>query len=136
MAHVCPECGGAHEEPMPTIEEIAHEESRAVVKATEAEGQAAVEVARIEGATAVQLEREHRKTISAESAAELAALMARVDVLEQSRIQPEPEPVPVVVDPPAPPPAPELSAPPPPETAGIPKAPRGKAKAGWWSNYS
>lgn len=121
--------GFEHEEPEPepvvleepSAEAIAEEESGAVVKVAEIEAARDVEVAKIAN-----------KAIDAEAAAEMAALRARVEILEAAAVPPEPEPVIMPVAEPAPEPDPEPT-PPPPETE--PKAEAGKESSGWWGSY-
>lgn len=124
------ELGFDHPEPEP---EIIVEEAPDVEPVAEA----SVEIARIEADRDVQTAKIYAKGEDADTAALIAALQARIEVLEQSNMPPEPEPIPVVVDPPAPAPQPEPEAPVatdmPPAEPKEPKAKKRTARDVFWS---
>jgi chemosensory pili system protein ChpA (sensor histidine kinase/response regulator) len=115
-----------------------HEE--AVVEAApepevpEAVTDAAVEIARIDADRDIQTAKIYAKGNDEDTAALLAAMAARIEILEAERTPPEPEPEPVVIvadPPPEPEPEPE------PGPAGdLPEAPKEEKRTGkkspWW----
>lgn len=131
MSHSCTECGLAHDAPLPPV---VVEDGSAQADAAESVAGAEVEVARIQAERDIAVEKIRLRGLDEETAALLAGMQARLDVLESARIQPEPEPLPEpVVIPAEPQPEPE-STPAPPETTA-PES-RGPKKAGWWDGYA
>ena len=103
-------------------------------EAAEAGAVADIEVARINAERDVEVAKINARQVNAEDAATMAALMARVEVLEASLIPPEPpaEPEPVVIAPPEPA-APAESGNAMPDVAQPPK--ESKKKSGWFADY-
>lgn len=127
-------CNLGHEHEDPGPEEVIVED-RGEVKAAEAAADSTVEVARIEADRDVQVAKIGARAQDEDQVAELAALRARVDVLQAAVMPPEPEPEPVPVTVPVPEPDPEPDGPPaPPEAEHA--APKGKSGGGWWAGYS
>jgi outer membrane biosynthesis protein TonB len=109
----------------------AEAEAGAVADAAESGAAADVEVARLQADRDVAVEKIRARGMDEETAATIAALQARVDVLE-SGLAPPPsaEPDPVVIAEPAPEPEPE-PAPAPPDTEPAPEPER---KRGYWGS--
>lgn len=122
--------GYSHDEPDP--EPIVIDDGTA--EAAVATGAAEVEIAKLETDRDIELAKIQNRAIDAERDAALAAMQARIDVLEQAAIPPappEPEPIVIPVDPPPSEPPTDASALP-----DVAKTPKGKPSKGWWSNYS
>jgi len=120
---VC-EYGVEHPEPEPVVIEEAPD--------TEPVAEASVEIARIEADRDVQTAKIYSKGQDEDTAATMAALQARIEVLETARAPvAEPEVVPVVID--APPPEPEPEPAPAQEMppAGEPDEGKPKKKNPW-----
>jgi len=120
--HPCPECGIEHGEPEPVVVEDNSD------KAAEAAGEASVEVARIEAKRDVDVARIQNRGLDEQLAADLAALQARIDVLEAAAIPPEPEPVVL----PVPEPEPEPEPVPAPEETPVKEEHREPARKGFF----
>jgi len=123
--HSCPDCGIEHGEPEPVIIEDNSDKAAAV------EGEAAIEIARLETGRDVAVAKIVNRSADEETAAVIAGLQARVDVLEAAALPPEPE----VIEMPEPEPEPEpeveeVTAPP---EVTAPKT--GKKSKGWWDGY-
>lgn len=98
--HNCPDCGIEHGEPEPVIVEDNSD------KAAEAVGDASVEVARIEADRDVAVAKIANRGLDEDTAALIAGLQARVDVLERASAPAEPEPLVIPVPEPEPEPEP------------------------------
>lgn len=111
--------GYEHEDPEP--EPIVVDDGTA--DAAEAVSDASVEVARIQADRDVTVAKIEHRAVDEELVTSLAAMQARLDVIEAAMAPPEPEPV-VVVPEPAPEPEPIAEAPPETEHHAPKEAPR------------
>jgi hypothetical protein len=119
--------GFEHDDPEP--EQVIVDQP-AVADAAEAEANAGVEIARVNRDADVQIAKIAGRQLDEATAAEMAALRARLDILEAARLpDPEPEPEPVVVETAPAEPEPEPVAAPP-ETPEPPK--EEKKSSGFW----
>lgn len=112
----------------------AEAEAGAVADAAEAGAAADVEVARVNADRDVQVERIRARGLDEETAATIAAMQARIEVLEAGLTPPEPEaePAPVVIAEPEPEPEPEAPPPPP---AAEPEAGPERERGYWGKMY-
>jgi hypothetical protein len=94
---------------------------------------ASVEIERVKADRDVQVEKIRSRGLDEETAATIAGLQARVDVLEAARIpaEPEPEPIPVALPEPEPEPDPGPPAP----AAVEPDGGASEKSDGWWAGY-
>jgi hypothetical protein len=126
-------CDMGHEHPDPPPAEMVVEDKSAEVVAEEGHDEA-VEVARIVADRDVQVAKIERKAVDEETVVQMAALQARVDVLEAAAAPPAPEPEILPVPVPEPGPEPEPGPPAPPEHDG-PEPEKNKGSGGWWAGY-
>lgn len=127
MLHNCPDCGHDDQPDVTIVEDASAEDN-----VTDAQ----VEIARLETERDVEIAKLANKGINEETAAIIAGLQARIDVLESSRLPDAvPDAVPVVID--APDPEPEAEEVPPPPAEHEPsetEKPKSK-KNPWMSQY-
>lgn len=126
-------CDMGHEHPDPSPAEMVVEDKSAEVVAEEGHDEA-VEVARIAADRDIAVAKIERRGMEEDTAAQMAALQARVDVLEAAAApsEPEPEILPVPVSEPEPEPEPGPPAPP---EHDAPEPEKNSGGGGWWDGY-
>lgn len=125
-------CDRGYDHPDDDGAEAAEAAAGAVADAAESSAIAEVEVARVNADRDVAVAKIDRRVLDEETAATIAGLQARVDVLEAGLAPPpaaEPEPV-VIAEPAPPEPEPEAAPPPPPVAEAEPP----KRKGGYWGD--